>query len=311
MLKSCWRPLRLTRAGRCGQLRLPSALKRSVSLVFSCRLLGAAALAGFVLFGPRASADELIRFASAGRGEEVQGYLTRPKGAGPFPAVVILHTCLGLPANRRSIGDALAAWGYVALFVDDFATRGLKQTCAVDFKPAASDAYGALAFLAGLAFVDKARIGAVGSSQGGDTALKVAASPAAGGGSFKAAAAFYPPCANEADATLSIPTLILVGAKDDVTPAADCAALAKRQGPGAVRLVVYPAARHGFDLPEFGAGRQVMGMTLAYDRNAAERAWRSCAISSLVGSAVEAAAPISNLGFRPISLKNPLCQAGR
>ena len=94
-----------------------------------------------------------------------------------------------------------------------------------------------------------------------------------GAGGFKAAAAFYPPCANEAEATLGIPTLILVGAKDEVTPAADCAELAKRQAPGEAKLVVYPGAAHAFDLPEFGAGRQVMGMTLAYDRNAAERAW--------------------------------------
>jgi len=78
---------------------------------------------------------------SAGRGEEVQGYLTRPKGAGPFPAVVLLHTCLGLPANRRSIAETLAGWGYVALFVDDFKTRGLKETCAVDFDPAVADAF--------------------------------------------------------------------------------------------------------------------------------------------------------------------------
>jgi dienelactone hydrolase len=240
---------------------------------FVYRWLAAVALTGLIASSAPASPDELVRFASAGRGEEVQGYLTRPKGAGPFPAVVILHTCLGLPANRRSIGDALAAWGYVALFVDDFATRGLKQTCAVDFPEGVADAFGALAFLSGQSFVDRARIAAVGSSQGGDTALKLAASPAAGEGSFKAAAAFYPPCANEADAQLKIPTLILVGAKDDVTPAADCAALGKRRDPGAVKLVVYPGAAHAFDLPEFGAGRQVMGMTLAYDRNAAQRAW--------------------------------------
>ena len=130
------------------------------------------------------------------------------------------------------------------------------------------------AFLSGQPLVDPTRIAAVGFSQGGDTALKIAASPtAAGAPAFRAAAAFYPPCANEADAALAIPTLILVGAKDDVTPAADCAALAKRQAPGMVKLVVYPGAAHAFDLPEFGAGRQVMGMTLAYDRHAAERAW--------------------------------------
>jgi dienelactone hydrolase len=239
--------------------------------VLACQWLSAAALAGLMISGASASADELVKFASAGRGEEIQGYLTRPKGAGPFPAVVLLHTCLGLPANRHSIADALAGWGYVTLFVDDFTTRGLKETCAVDFPEGVADAYGALAFLSGQPFVDPKRIVAVGSSQGGDTVLKLAASPAAGAGAFKAAAAFYPPCANEADATLAIPTLILVGAKDEVTPAADCAALAKRQAPGMVKLVVYPGAAHAFDLPEFGAGRQVTGMTFAYDRPAAEK----------------------------------------
>jgi dienelactone hydrolase len=240
---------------------------------FANRWAGVAALAGLVQLGASASADELVRFASAGRGEEIQGYLTRPKGAGPFPAVVLLHTCLGLPAERTALGQQVANWGYVALFVDDFATRGLKETCAVDFPQGVADAFGALGFLAGQPFVDKTRVAAVGSSQGGDTALKVAASPATDNTRFKAAAALYPPCANEADAQLKIPTLILVGAKDDVTPAADCAALAKRQAPGTVKLIVYPGAAHAFDLPEFGAGRQVMGMTLAYARSAAERAW--------------------------------------
>jgi dienelactone hydrolase len=241
---------------------------------FADRWLGAAALAGLMIVGAPASADELVKFTSAGRGDPIQGYLTRPKGAGPFPAVALLHSCLGLPANRRSIADALAAWGYVALFVDDFATRGLKETCAVDFNDAMADAYGALGYLSQLSFVDRTRIAAVGFSQGGDTALKLAASPrAAGAPAFRAAAAFYPPCANEADAQLDIPTLILVGAKDEVTPARDCAALAKRQQPGMVRLVVYPGAAHAFDLPEFSGGKQVLGMSLAYDGNAAQRSW--------------------------------------
>jgi len=253
---------------------LPSPQERSALTGSRYRWLGAAALAGLMLFASGASADELARFASAGRGQPIQGYLTKPKGAGPFPGVVLLHTCLGLPAGRAGLGERIASWGFVALFVDDFAGRSLKETCTVDFPEGVADAFGGLAFLASQPFVDPKRIAVVGFSQGADTALKIAAAPpAAGAGAFKAAAAFYPPCANEADATLAIPTLILVGAKDDVTPAADCAKLANRQAPGKVKLVVYPGAAHAFDLPEFGAGRQVMGMTLAYDRSAAERAW--------------------------------------
>ena len=40
-----------------------------------------------------------------------------------------------------------------------------------------------------------------------------------------------------------------------------------------VKFVVYPGAAHAFDLPEFAAGTKVMGMPLAYDRNAASRSW--------------------------------------
>ena len=233
--------------------------------------LAAAALLALLACAP-AAAEELVRFPSAGQGDPVQGYLTRPKGKGPFPAVVLLHTCLGLPEARASIGERLATWGYVALFVDDFATRRLKETCAVDFKQALPDAYGALAYLSRLPYVDPARIAAVGFSQGGDTALRIA-SGGGDGTSFKVAAAFYPPCANLAGATLDVPTLILVGAKDEVTPAADCARLMKQQTPGMAKLVVYPGAAHAFDLPEFGSGTRIMGMLLAYDRNAASRSW--------------------------------------
>ena len=241
--------------------------------------LAAAALFGFLASGAPSEAAELVKFASAGQGDPIQGYLSRPKGAGAFPAVVLLHTCLGLPSERASIGERIAGWGYVALFVDDFATRGLKETCAVDFKQALSDAYGALAYLASLPYVDPARIAAVGFSQGGDTALKIATGGAirsAGdqGTIFKAAAAFYPPCANLDGAALDIPTLILIGAKDEVTPAADCARLMKQQAPGMVRVMVYPGAAHAFDLPEFGAGTRIMGMSLAYNRNAAQGSWK-------------------------------------
>jgi dienelactone hydrolase len=259
----------LTSACRCLSAQ-PLWPKRKRLRGFFHPRLAAAALFGLLAGGAPAEADALVRFASAGQGEPIQGYLTRPKGAGPFPAVVLLHTCLGLPAERASIGERIAAWGYVALFVDDFATRGLKETCAVDFPQALADADGALAYLAILPYVDRPQVAAVGFSQGGDTALKIAAGGAAG---FKVAAAFYAPCANLAGAKLAIPTLILVGAKDEVTPAADCAQLAKQQPPGRVKLVVYPGAAHAFDLPEFGGGRQVMGMSLTYDRNAAQRSW--------------------------------------
>ena len=222
-----------------------------------------------------ATTDRLERFANAD-GESIAGYLAKPAGAGPFPAVVLLPSCLGLPSNRAAIETALVRAGYVALFVDEFSTRGLKETCSVDFPQLAPDAFGALRFLAGQSDVDGGRIAVFGFSQGADGALAVAASPSGGahgvpdGFAFRAAAAFYPPCANHAGQRLAIPTLIVVGAADAVTPAADCRRLAEGQ-PG-VRLIVLPGASHCFDDPEFAGGKRVLGMMLAYDAAATRRA---------------------------------------
>ncbi|HLH10563.1 MAG TPA: dienelactone hydrolase family protein [Methylovirgula sp.] len=229
----------------------------------------------------RTSAEDLVKFESAasetGRGTfEIQGYLTKPRGKGPLPAVVLLHSCLGVPANRQALAKTIASWGYVVLFVDDFTTRGLKETCAVDFKEAGSDAFGALVYLSTLPYVDPSRIAAVGYSQGGDTALGIAASRYRGAFAisadlkFKAAAAFYPPCANLGSAALNIPTLILVGELDDVTPAADCSRLAANQPD--VKLVVYPGAHHLFDDPSVAHGMRLLGMWLQYDAGSAVRA---------------------------------------
>ena len=217
-----------------------------------------------------ASGAESVAFPNAA-GEMIGGFLARPDGAGPFPAVVLLHSCLGLPSNRRAIEQALADAGFVALFVDEFSGRELKETCTVDFPSVAADAAGALSYLARRHDVDPRRVAVVGFSQGGDGALAAAASPAAADGlALRAAAAFYPPCANESGRRLMIPTLVLVGEKDTVTPAADCRLLV--DGQANARLVVVPGAAHCFDDPAFAGGKRVLGMTLRYDPGAARQA---------------------------------------
>jgi dienelactone hydrolase len=266
--------------------------------ILACRYFVAVGAAlSFAAFAGRspASADELVKFVSAAprtqaaqqrdgaapasRKQEIRGYLTKPKGDGPFPAVALLHSCLGLPADRRAIADALASWGYVALFVDDFATRGIKETCAVDFSAGIADSFGALLYLSKLPYVDARRIGAIGYSQGADTALTIASSRLAVAFAipddlrFRAAAAFYPPCENQAGVRLTIPTEILIGAADEVTPAADCEKLAKAQPAGGsdLKLIVYPGAAHLFDDPRFAEAKSLLGMRLKYDRGAAEQ----------------------------------------
>ena len=244
------------------------------------RGLGAFALAALALANAAAAAERRVvvadpapPLAGAVAAGPLIGYLTAPPGAGPFPAVALIPSCLGLPENRAAFAATLSSWGYVALYVDEFAPRGLKETCSVDFPVGPADAATALAYLARQPFVDPRRVAVVGFSQGADVALAVAASPP-GGAPLRAAAAYYPPCANREGEALKVPTLILVGAVDSVTPAADCRTFVAAQPPGgaAARLVVLPGAGHLFDDPASAGGRVVLGMHFAYDRAAAARA---------------------------------------
>jgi carboxymethylenebutenolidase len=55
--------------------------------------------------------------------DETVGYLARPEGAGPFPAVILIHEWDGLTDRIRQTADALADEGYVALAADMYAGR--------------------------------------------------------------------------------------------------------------------------------------------------------------------------------------------
>jgi dienelactone hydrolase len=203
-----------------------------------------------------------------------------PRGAGPFPAVILLHGCLGIvPASRERLLE-YSSWyadrGYAGLILDSFASRGVSTLC-LGGEPGpltrALDAYRALEYLAGLGSIDPRRVVLQGHSHGGATVLtalddltaEMAGTPLR----FAAGVAYYPPCAygSAMSAEFYTPVLILIGAKDDWTPAATCEQLRARQeaqAPGRVRLNVYPGATHSFD---FNAPprRNQYGHYLAYD----------------------------------------------
>ena len=52
-----------------------------------------------------------------------RGYLAVPEGAGPFPAVILIHEWNGVVDRIRQMADALAAEGYIALAADLFSGR--------------------------------------------------------------------------------------------------------------------------------------------------------------------------------------------
>jgi dienelactone hydrolase len=218
-------------------------------------------------------------------GDRIQGYLARPDGAGPFPAVIVLHGCAGMhDATKQKLVDALVAWGYVILLVDSYATRrGIDHACTssafATFLRRRPDAYGALVFLARQIFVDAQHVAAVGFSAGGRVALSVAEPNSfelfdpPSSLRFRAAVAFNPPC-KQAVARPVIPTLIFVGALDDWTPAVDCSnkiASWDNDGPP-IELVVYPGAHHGFYYPHLQPGRTMFGHWVEYNGEAADNA---------------------------------------
>ena len=102
------------------------------------------------------------------------------------------------------------------------------------------------------------------------------------GEKFRAAIALYPQCFS-VTGRMTVPTLILVGERDQWARAGDCRELARRNSaadssaiegdtPPPLSLVVYPGAHHAFDNPAFRAGRRFLWHWVEYDAAVADRA---------------------------------------
>ena len=187
-------------------------------------------------------------------------------------------------ATKQRLADELVAWGYVVLLVDSYATRrGMDNACTssafATFVRRWPDAYGALAFLAAPNLrrsTTRGRGRLLGRRR---VALSVAESNSfeqfvpEGNLRFRAAAAFYPPCM-QAVGRPAIPTLILIGALDDWTPAADCSDQIARWGNDgpSIELVIYPGAYHRFYYTYLQPGRTMFDHWLEYNGEAADNA---------------------------------------
>src|SRR5437899_10970128 len=112
----------------------------------------------------------------------VPGWELRPDGDGPFPAVVLLHTCHGVSKSTHALARWFRDHRYVALIVDSWAARGIGNECDEKTPDVPSterfdDTAGALRFLHAQRFVDPNRIGVIGWSNGGVFSIAVVNGP--------------------------------------------------------------------------------------------------------------------------------------
>lgn len=234
-----------------------------------CPEVGFLAL-GFGIFLAACVSHSVVSIQSGNFDKMLPGFLYRPKGTGPYPAMVLLHTCAGLRPHVFDWASWLTAQGYVALAVESYSDGCEGGGLTAD--GFAWDAIGALAYLRSLPFVDRERIGVMGWSAGGGAAL--AATSKMGpenwkslepysGPRFRVAVAFYPNC-QELPPDPVIPILLLVGEADDWTGYYRCVEVSKelQQQGRTVLWKVYPGVHHGFD--QNFPNREVLGHTLEY-----------------------------------------------
>jgi dienelactone hydrolase len=204
-------------------------------------------------------------------GVSFKGRLALPVGAGPHPAIMVMHDARGLGDGTARRARALADLGYIALAADMygdgvfFADPKLAGPSVAPLMqdPSLLRARSVAAFMAlrDRDDVDRDRLGAIGFCLGGRCALELARS----GVDVKAVVSLHGLLTTHAPATpgsIKGKVLVLTGARDPYAPLADVEALrAEMTAAGADHHVtIYGEGWHGFSEEEAGAMRHVPGV---------------------------------------------------
>ncbi len=189
------------------------------------------------------------------------GTLQLPKKAtGPVPAMVIAHGSSGVGDKESWWTDHLNDIGVAGFTVDSFTPRNIRDTATDQTQLSTSanvaDAFAALKLLATHPKVDRQRIGIIGFSKGGQVALWTELDPYRRAviedqTKFAAHVPLYPACNDwqVSEHVAGAPMLMLLGGRDDYTPAAPCREYAqwfKSKGVD-VNVITYENAYHDFD----------------------------------------------------------------
>lgn len=202
--------------------------------------------------------------------EDAPGYLARPKGAGPFPAIVLIQEWWGLDDHIKNVTERFAAQGYATLAPDLY--RGVvakepsdaqRLVMKVQMDQALKDIQGAVDYLISQDFVAPKKAGVVGFCFGGGLAIMMAYK----GQNVGAVVSFYGNAAKPTDDDLkqvSAPWLGLYAEKDSVPESQIREWETKLKQFGKInQMIYYKGAQHAF----FNDTRP------SYNKEAATDAW--------------------------------------
>src|ERR1700756_5580749 len=199
--------------------------------------------------------------------ETLRAELYKPDGDGPFPTVIALHGCGGLSGHSEPVLPRYRDWaeqlvkdGWAVLLPDSFGSRGLGPQCRVPERHVrarrerVADIMAARQWLMQQKWSAHDRVSLIGWAAGASALLWAVRPQLLSRGSepdFRSAIAFYPDCRISAGLGWSarVPTLLLIGAKDDVSSPPACRQMIDgANGRSALtRIVVYPGAYPEFD----------------------------------------------------------------
>jgi dienelactone hydrolase len=205
--------------------------------------------------------------------------LYKPDGDGPFPVVIALHGCGGLTGHSEPVLPRYRDWaeqlvkeGKAVLLPDSYGSRELGPQCRVKERRVlarrerVADILASRQWLVQQPWAAHGRISLLGWANGA-SALLWAVRPQLSRDvdpDFRSAIAFYPDCRVSAGLGWSarVPTLLLIGAKDDVSSPPACRQMVDgaRGRSALARIVVYPDAYHDFDRANFPV-RAVSGLS--------------------------------------------------
>lgn len=205
---------------------------------------------------PSVSADvESKDVKYSGDGIMLQGYLSHPKGKGPFPGVIVVDKYLNLVEHGRDVSRRLASAGYAALTADllsrlggtsAFATPEAQRKALRSMKneDELKDLDASYEFMNSNSVVKKDDIAILGFEEGGQRSfLYATANP-----KLKAAVIYYGTAPSDDKlAQIQCPVLELVGDKDArVAPTVPVAQEKMKQLGKIYESKIYPGVDHAF-----------------------------------------------------------------